>query len=172
MRPDEAIEWGPVVLRRWRVTDAEELSGVVVDALDHLRPWMPWADGYDLDAAVTFLTNAERDWEADVTYDYSVRTENRIVGSCGLLRRIGPGGLDIGYWLHQDYTGRGLMTRAVQAVVDQAFGMPDIDRVEIHHDPANTASAGIPRRLGFTEAGLDEDGSGNVVWRLTRPGPG
>ena len=31
--------------------------------------------------------------------------------------------------------------------------MPDIERVEIHHDKANIASAGVPRSLGYTFAG-------------------
>jgi ribosomal-protein-serine acetyltransferase len=93
------------------------------------------------------------------------------------MRRIGPGGLEIGYWLHPAYTGRGLATAAVAALVGQAFALPDIDRVEIVHGAANTASGGVPRRLGFTviqrrtrvhgavapgEVGIE------VVWRLLR----
>jgi ribosomal-protein-serine acetyltransferase len=67
------------------------------------------------------------------------------------MRRIGPGGLEIGYWLHAASTGRGLATAAVAALVGQAFALPDIERVEIVHDQANIASGAIPRRLGFTE---------------------
>jgi ribosomal-protein-serine acetyltransferase len=93
------------------------------------------------------------------------------------MRRIGSGGLEIGYWLHPAYTGRGLATAATAALVGQAFALPGIDRVEIVHDQANTASGGIPRRLGFTEiqrrtrtqGGLAPGEVGiEVVWRLTR----
>lgn len=45
--------------------------------------------------------------------------------------------------------------------------LPGIDRVEIHHDPRNAASAGIPRKPGFTP--MPQDGSGHSVWRLARP---
>lgn len=82
---------------------------------------------------------------------YAITTADAVVGSCGLMRRIGPGGLEIGYWLPPAYTGRGLATAAVAALVRQAFTLEDIDRVEIVHDAANTASGGVPRRLGFTE---------------------
>ena len=48
-------------------------------------------------------------------------------------------------------------------------------RVEIVHDELNVASAGIPRKLGFTEVGrrpldpLPPGGTGTgVVWSLTR----
>ena len=30
-----------------------------------------------------------------------------------------------------------------------AFGLPDVDRLEIHCDPANVASAAIPAKLGY-----------------------
>ncbi|MBV8949395.1 MAG: GNAT family N-acetyltransferase, partial [Actinobacteria bacterium] len=34
-------------------------------------------------------------------------------------------------------------------LTDAAFGVDGIDRVEIHCDETNAASAGVPRRLGF-----------------------
>ena len=73
------------------------------------------------------------------------------------------------------YTGRGLATAAAAALVEQAFGLPGVDWVEIVHDEQNVASDRIPRKLGFTETGrrpLDPpppSGTGTgVVWRLTR----
>ncbi|MCK7625127.1 GNAT family N-acetyltransferase [Streptomyces sp. RS10V-4] len=75
-----------------------------------------------------------------------------MIGSCGLMRRIGPGGLEAGYWLHPGWTGRGLATMTAAGLVDQAFHLAGPDRVEIHHDAANTAGGAVARRLGFTEA--------------------
>ena len=37
-------------------------------------------------------------------------------------------------------------------LTDAAFAHPGIDTVEIHHDEANAASAGVPKKLGFTLA--------------------
>jgi ribosomal-protein-serine acetyltransferase len=98
-----------------------------------------------------------------------------LFGSIGLMTRCGPGGLEIGYWVHRAYTGRGLATAATAALVQEAFGLPGVDWVEIVHDELNVASGQIPRKLGFTEAGrrpLDSpppSGTGTgVVWRLTR----
>jgi ribosomal-protein-serine acetyltransferase len=42
-------------------------------------------------------------------------------------------------------------------LTDAAFGLPGIGRVEIHHDKANQASAGVPRKLGFTWLGESVD---------------
>ena len=174
-RPDELIEHGPVTLRRYREDDVDAVYAAVTESLDHLRPWMPWAAQYSRQSAEEFLDNSVRSWEDGTEYNYAILAEGTLAGSVGLMARIGPGGLEIGYWVHRAWTGRGLATAATAALVDQAFRLPGVDRVEIVHDELNVASAGIPRKLGFTEVGrrpLDfrpPAGSGTgVVWRLTR----
>lgn len=47
------------------------------------------------------------------------------------MARIGPGGLETGYWVHQAHTRRGLATAAAAALTDAALALPGIDRVEI-----------------------------------------
>jgi ribosomal-protein-serine acetyltransferase len=176
-QPREILTSGQVRLRRWRASDADTVYQVVLQSLDHLVPWMPWASGYSRDDAVQFTSRSEQDWESGAAYQYAIMVDDAVVGSCGLMRRIGPGGLEIGYWLHPAATGRGLVTAAVAALVGQAFELADIDRVEIVHDEANTASGGVPRRLGFTEVGRRARAHGaaapgeagvEVVWRLVR----
>ena len=77
--------------------------------------------------------------------------------------------------MHQAYARRGLATAAAAALVEQAFRLPGVDRVEIVHDELNVASGGVPRKLGFTEVGRRRmdlpppAGTGvGVVWRLVR----
>ena len=72
-----------------------------------------------------------------------------IVGGTGLHRRRGPDTLEIGYWVHADHLGQGFATEAATALTTAAFAVPGIEHVEIHHDRANTASRGIPERLGY-----------------------
>ena len=175
-QPSETLTHGRVRLRRWRADDADAVYRLVTESLEHLQPWMPWAVGYSHERAVQFTSQCEKDWTSGAGYQYAITTDDTVVGSIGLMRRIGPGGLEIGYWLHPGYTGRGLVTEATAALVRQAFALPDVDRVEIVHDLANTRSGGVPRRLGFTEverrareqpAASGESGIA-VVWRLTR----
>ena len=173
MRPPEEVAGERVHLRRWSTDDATELQRVVEEAQEHLKPWLVWAYG-DYRAA-DFLGKVEEQWEAGTAYPYALRVDGRIVGSIGMERRIGPGGIEIGYWLHPDWTGRGLMTEAVAALVPVAFALPDVDRIQIWHDEANEDSGAVPRRLGFTEVARhrparEEPRPGmagtDVVWEL------
>jgi ribosomal-protein-serine acetyltransferase len=65
------------------------------------------------------------------------------------MRRIGPGGLEIGYWISRHHTGRGFVTKAVRLLVQEAFRI-GAERVEILHDVLNVRSGAVPERLGFT----------------------
>lgn len=178
-RPNELIEHAPVTLRRFRADDVDALFHAVTESLDHLRPWMPWAADYSRASAEEYLAGSIKSWDEGTEYNYAILTaiagDVALAGVAGLMARIGPGGLEIGYWVHRAYARRGLATAATAALVGQAFRLPGVNRVEIVHDELNVASAGIPRKLGFTEVGrrpLDlppAEGTGiGVVWSRTR----
>jgi RimJ/RimL family protein N-acetyltransferase len=174
-RPAELIECGPVTLRRYRADDLDALLEAVASSVDHLSPWLPWAESYSREAQGAFLAKAGRDWADGTAYGYAITTGDVLAGGISLMARIGPGGLEIGYWVRRACTRRGFATTAAAALVEQAFGLPGIERVEIVHDELNVASGGIPRKLGFTRAGqrpIDPPsaaGTGTgVVWRLVR----
>ena len=123
-RPDELIEHGPVTLRRYRADDAEAVFAAVTESLDHLRPWMPWAAGYTRESAAEYLDGSIRSWEDGTEYNYAILAGGRLAGSVGLMARIGPGGLEIGYWVHRAYTGRGLATAAPRRWWTRRSGCP------------------------------------------------
>jgi ribosomal-protein-serine acetyltransferase len=166
---------GEVTLRRWRESDAPALYQVVLESLDHLRPWMAWvADGYSPAAAAAFVAAAEEKWARGTAYSYAIYVQGRLAGAASLMARIGPGGLEIGYWLHPAYQGRGVATRTAGLLAEEAFRV-GMKRVEIVTDVANFRSAAIPRRLGFREIERrspqepitpGQDGV-MIVWRLT-----
>lgn len=175
--PSEELRNGAVLLRRWRRGDVDAVLRAVTESLDHLRPFLEFVSkGYDRQAAIRFLEESEAKWADRTGFGYAIiSTDGEVIGSCGLMPRIGPGGLEIGYWVHHEHTGRGIATRAVRALMDEAFRI-GADYVEIAHDLANHASGAVPRRLGFTKVkqrpspkrapastGVD------VVWRYHRP---
>ena len=63
--------------------------------------------------------------------------------------------VELGYWLDAAVTGRGLATEATRALFDVAAALPGLSHAEIRCDSANTASAAVPRRLGFHLASVE-----------------
>jgi RimJ/RimL family protein N-acetyltransferase len=141
------------VLRRERLGDEALVASTVAANLDHLGPWMPWAvpEAATVDAQRERLVKVEQWWDDDSLYNFLLLdpSEERLFGILGLYRRIGPGALELGYWLSRDATGRGYATAAARALTDAALALDDILRVEIHCDEANERSQRIPQRLGY-----------------------
>ena len=177
-RPPETLSNAAVTLRRWRAGDAELSYQLVRESLDHLIPWMPWATpDYSLELAHGFVERCEANWADGEAFQYAIFVHSEPVGSAGLMARIGRGGLEIGYWVHPSWTGRGVATSAAAALTDAALALPEIDRVEIHHDVRNAASERVPAKLGYafidevpTEPGMIAPGDAGTskVWRITR----
>jgi RimJ/RimL family protein N-acetyltransferase len=80
-----------------------------------------------------------------------------LVGGTGLHPRLGPGQIEIGYWVHAAWLKRGIATTAARALTSAAFEMEGVDEVHIHCDEANVASAAVPRRLGYRLARVVDD---------------
>ena len=168
---------GTLVLRAWEETDAEALALAIGESLDHLRPFLPWIahEPMTLDARLALIASWATDRATGGDEVCGAFLDGAIVGGSGLHKRLGPGGLEIGYWVHKDYLRRGIATTASRRLTDAAFARPYIDRVEIHHDAANIASAGVPKALGYTLIGAEprpiqapaETGV-HCIWRITR----
>ena len=100
-----------------------------------------------IDQRRSMLIRFEREWLGGGDVVLGMFLEGRVVGGCGLHRRIARDGLELGYWVHPRFTRRSLATTAAWLLTDAALRLPSITHVEIHHDKANVAS--VPGRLGF-----------------------
>lgn len=138
---------------RLRGSHGDLMSDAVLASLDHLKPWMPWASAEaGSPAAQRERCQAIQEaWVSGSDYNYVLRTDESgpVIGAFGLHRRIGPGGIELGYWMHVNYVGQGYATAAAQALAEAALELDDVTRVEIHTDEANVRSAAIPQRLGY-----------------------
>src|SRR3954447_14665188 len=141
-----------VVIRTYAAEDLPQLVDVVNRQLDHLRPFMPWAqEPVTVEAQTAWWRGTMQprdDGSGDVAYGIFAMS-GALLGGTGYHLRGTPGVVEIGYWLSADATGRGLMTRVAAALVDVARQLDGVRRVEIKCDETNTRSAAIPRRLGF-----------------------
>ncbi len=64
---------------------------------------------------------------------------------------------ELGYWLAEEFQGRGLMSDACRLAITHLFGEMDLHRVEIRCAAGNAKSNAIPRRLGFKLEGTHRD---------------
>lgn len=171
----ERIETERLVIRRWEVDDAALLNEAVARNVEHLRPWMPWIkfEPLDVEGRAALINDWTRSWSEGGDIVFGVFLGDSVIGGTGLHRRIGSGGLEIGYWIDEAHCGQGFATELTEGLTTAAFAEPSIERVEIHHDRANATSARVPERLGYVRSGEEpreivapgEEGV-TVIWRM------
>lgn len=173
MQPPVELRLPGLLLRPWQVADVPAMVRTLDENDAHLRRWTPFL----IDGRVPGQTLVERlaihadEFTNGVRWVYGIfdADDGRILGGCGMYPRVGPGAIEIGYWLVSGATGHGIATRVTRALIDVAFANPDIGRVEIRCDERNTASARVPQRLGFTiEPSPEVPAEGLQVWTLGR----
>ena len=137
--------------------DGERLYTAVKQSQDHLMQWMPWAanipdaTGYEVLARKGQLRFLARE---DLWLLLFLKETGALIGSSGLHRiDWDVPKFEIGYWVHVDYVGRGLITEAVAGIINLAFETLGACRLEIRCDAGNERSAAVPRRLGFVHEG-------------------
>jgi RimJ/RimL family protein N-acetyltransferase len=152
IRPPERIEIDELVLRRYVPADVMALHEAHLVSYEHLKPWMPWsAEPPKIEDEETFVARSATGWAAGTDCNYGIfdAGDGILLGALGIHARVGPEALEIGYWVHVDHTGKGVITRAAAAVTRVIVEIDGIERVEIHCDAANKPSAAVPRRLGY-----------------------
>ncbi|SEF37708.1 Protein N-acetyltransferase, RimJ/RimL family [Amycolatopsis pretoriensis] len=174
--PAETFTRDEFSLTRWQSADCAAVAAAVAGSGAHLADWVPWAmDGYTASDAADFLRLTHENWETGRAYEWAIRAGAALAGGVGVMTR--DGGVEIGYWLAREFTGRGLVTRAVSLLVSDVFAR-GAGYVEIKHDEANVRSGAIPARLGFSLVGKEPRPDAvrppscagtHHVWRLERP---
>jgi ribosomal-protein-alanine N-acetyltransferase len=129
---------------------------------EFLRPWEPaWSQDHLTRRA--FRNRVYWAWrsreEGKALALFLVRREDdRLMGAITLdnIRRGPAQSTQVGYWIGPDFARRGLMTEALRAVVDHAFGPLDLSRVEAACLAENVPSRALLDRVGFRSEGVAE----------------
>jgi len=138
--------------------DGPALHEAVLESIDELRLWLPWAK--EAASVEETETNVRKGYtrflnREDLWLLLFLKGTNICVGGSGLHRIDWTvPKFEIGYWLRTSYVGQGYMTEAVKSITDFAFDMLNARRVEIRCDSKNERSASVAQRLNFPLEGV------------------
>lgn len=164
LREDEinAPPFGSLVMRELRRSDGPAWTSVRNANGNWLRPWeatAPPVPGQEQDAAVSYNQYVRQLNRAAKTGDslpFGLFVDNAFVGQLsvssifyGSLR-----GASLGYWVSQEYAGRGIAPTAVAMAIDYCFSQLHLHRLEINIRPENQASLRVVEKLGLRDEGV------------------
>jgi RimJ/RimL family protein N-acetyltransferase len=100
-------------------------------------------------------------WQAakgsKATWTIADRDTDQLLGNIAVMDMLGPNPTsgEVGYWMHPDARGKGVMTEAAQMVVAHALSPDGLDRrrLVLYAAAANEASNAVATAAGFTHYG-------------------
>jgi RimJ/RimL family protein N-acetyltransferase len=143
------ISFNGIVLRPWSIKDADDIARILnnKNIIDNLRDGLPFP--YSPRDAINWLNIILP--ENIPPRFFAITLDNKIVGSIAVVSKtdIYRKNFEIGYYLDENFWGKGIMTKALKAIVDYAFGNFDIIRIyaEVYGD--NLGSRRALEKAGF-----------------------
>jgi len=149
---------GPVLLRPYRRSDARAWAEVRRTNEQWLAKWEPTPYGtwHDLNSPAAFRSvhaDLRRAARQGTAMPFAVCYEDQLVGQLTLgsiVRRAFCSGY-AGYWVDSRSAGKGIIPTALALVVDHAFSVGGLHRVEVNIRPDNLASRRVVEKLGFRQ---------------------
>lgn len=145
-------------LRLLESRHAEELFQITDFSRKSLRKWLPWIDHTKtVENSREFIEGTLRQFSSNDGFQAGIWYKGELAGVVGLHKIDWSNkSTSIGYWLGESFQGKGLMTKACQAVVEYCFNELNLKRIEIRVATENEKSLAIPHRLGFKKEGCLE----------------
>lgn len=141
-------------IRKWELSDAKDLAAALSNrkVQDNLRDGLPYPyteqDGKEFISAMLSADENE-------TFAFAIMVDDKVVGSIGIFRQgnIHSQTAELGYYIAEEYWGKGIMTEAVKQICEYVFGDSDIIRIYAEPFAYNIASCRVLEKVGFQYEG-------------------
>ncbi|MFN4215538.1 GNAT family N-acetyltransferase [Exiguobacterium sp.] len=148
-------------LRMFTIDDAEALFELTMASEPYLREWLGWLD------YIETVDDSKRNIEGRIKglmetggypKSFAILYQGKLAGTIGfndIDRGIKCG--TIGYWLGQNFQGKGIMSQALETLIEYGFRDLGFNKIEIRVATGNRKSQALPERLGFKQEGVLRD---------------
>lgn len=137
-------------IRKWELNDAKDLAAALSNknVQDNLRDGLPYPyteqDGKEY---ISLMLAADK----NNTFAFAVTIDEKVIGSISAFRQknIHRQTAELGYYIAEDYWGKGIMTEAVKQLCDYVFTHTDIIRIYAEPFAYNVGSCRVLEKAGF-----------------------
>lgn len=156
---DAILVAADVYLRPCIVSDCDEWLAVRAKNQFYLKPYEPaWpSDALSPEFFMRRAVRLSKDWQQDTAYSFLIlhKDDDSIIGGMNInnVTRGAAQFASLGYWIDQDYQGRGLMYQAGLETLRFAFEKLLLQRMNAACMPRNMRSKSLILKWGFAEEG-------------------
>ncbi|WP_352231211.1 GNAT family protein [Peribacillus sp. SI8-4] len=146
-----------VSLRLFNKDDAEEFYTLTMRSKAYLKEWLGWLDYVERVQDTAEYIKARLLEVVDnggYPKSFAIIYKGEMAGTIGFneINKSNKIGV-VGYWLGEEFQGKGIMTKAFKSLIDYGFNDLGLGRIEVRVAVENKKSRALPERLGFRKEG-------------------
>ena len=152
-------------LRLLEERDAEALFAIFEADREYLTQWLDWPNRYKtLEECKGYVSHFRRLFAEGKGMNSAMVYKGKLVGACDLYEiNMAVRKATLGYWIAQEYQGKGIVTKSCRSVLAYAFETMSLNRVALQFKRANAErenyrSRAMAERLGFVHEGSERQG--------------
>ena len=137
-----------IKLRKWNEADLDNLVKYANN--QNVAKWLTngFPHPYTYEAGKAYLSMIAND---NPTKVFAIEVNGEAVGSIGIFPQtdIHEKNAEMGYWLAEEYWGKGIMTQAIREIVEYGFSTFEIVRIFARPFSTNLKSQRVLEKAGF-----------------------
>lgn len=148
-----------ITLTDLKVESAKLLFELIDSNRNYLREWLSWVDNTNVidDTILYIQTMSDNDIFSE-RFVFEIHYKDNLAGLIDFNHGDRQNNkVEIGYWLAENYQGKGIITKSCMTLINYAFEKEDINRIAIKCAAGNKKSSAIPLRLNFNFEGIERE---------------
>ena len=148
-----------LILRRIEESDYEDMFEYSADA--EVTKYLTWKPHANIEETKNYLADLQKKYNDGKFFDWGIvyKETGKLIGTCGFTSiNINKNICEAGYVLAKNYWGMGIMSEALECVMDFAFNYFGFDKVEARFLEGNDNSKKVMQKAGMTYDRTERNG--------------
>lgn len=152
-----------LILRRFKMSDDVEMFDNWAND-NEVTKYLTWPAHQNVSATRTILKDWIAQYDNSQFYQWGIelKDSNQLIGSVGSVSLNNQTkSVHIGYCIGQKWWHQGIMSEALECLIEFFFNEVKVNRVESRHDPKNIGSGKVMQNCGMLYEGTIKQGDWN-----------
>ena len=152
----QIIETERLMLRRFQIEDAEQMFNNWAADPDNVK-YLSWSAHKNVSETIKIIESWVNNYNSANYYQWciTVKDTGEVIGGISVVMMTEDAECcEIGYVLSKKFWNRGIMTEALNSVLEYLFNKVNFHRIQLRHDTENVASGKVMLKNGLKREGL------------------
>lgn len=144
-------------LRFFNIDDAQDVARICNNInIYNNTLFLPYP--YTYEDAVSWIEYLDESFDLDRFFTFAITDKKTgdLYGCIGIIMSQVHKHAEIGYWLGEDYWNRGIMSEALESVIEHLFKERKLHRIYASHFKFNPASGRVMEKVGMSLEGVSK----------------